>query len=193
MKIYRPLKSNHLFQSFGESKACIGGSKIVPKVHGACPKGFLSFYEFMGLDGHSGYDYGCRHGEPIYHSGDFEGIAKTELDSAGGIGVDIISKVPILDGNHAKLRYWHLKETKVNDGDTVVEGQLIGLGNSTGASSADHLHFGLKPCDESGSPVFKENGYKGSIDFSEYFTNKFVLEKDRGFFFHLVMNLIRSI
>ena len=39
--------------------------------------------------------------------------------------------------------YAHLSSYLVKDGDSVVEGQLIGYSGNTGCSTAPHLHFGV--------------------------------------------------
>lgn len=45
------------------------------------------------------------------------------------------------DGSHAN--YWHLQQNGVlvNEGDTVQQGQVIGLSGNTGYSAFPHLHF----------------------------------------------------
>ena len=152
MKIYRPVKSNHRTQMFGENK--------------------LPWYKEWGMRGHNGEDWRAYHGEPVYHSGDWDGIAYTETDKDGGIGVDVIS--PKLG---YKLRYWHLKSTNVYDGQEVKMGQLIGYADNTGTSTGDHLHWSLKKVDKNGKTLNRNNGYYGAVDFSQYFENEFVLDK----------------
>jgi len=108
MRVYRPLLTNCIVQKFG--------------LKGTIPK-MLPVYRRFGLKAHNGFDLVCWYREPIYHSGDFEGVAKTYVDMGGGIGVDII-------GKEFKLRYWHLKEFVVKDGQKVKMGDLIGYGDS---------------------------------------------------------------
>lgn len=156
MKLYRAIKSNYFVQGFGEN--------------------LLPIYKELGMLGHTGIDLGCWSGEPIYHSGDWDGIVMTEVDNAGGYGVNVISKEPMEDGRYYKLRYWHLKEFKVYDGQEVKCGDLLGLGDSTGLSTGDHLHFGLKPCDKDGNSLEPNNGYFGAIDPLPYYENVFVGE-----------------
>lgn len=160
MKIYRALKTNFITQGYG--------------VENTAPE-MLSLYKSLGMLGHNGIDFACWSGEPIYHCGDFTGIAKTEVDSKGGIGVDVISKEEI-EGGYFKLRYWHLKKVNVYDGQEIKEGDLIGWGDNTGLSTGDHLHLGLKSCHEDGEPLDKWNGYYGAVDPSPYYENVFVLD-----------------
>lgn len=142
--------------------------------------GYVKLYPTLGLKGHNGWDMSCWHGEPLYHSADWAGTMKTEVDRNGGIGVDVISKEPVFSYKgqqvHAKLRYWHLKSVVGWDGKDVREGDLIGYGDTTGVSSGDHLHWGLKPCFKDGSNVDGGNGFYGAIDPAPYFVNMFVLD-----------------
>ena len=178
LKIYRPIKTNFLTQGFGENRNCIKDGVIANKfIDGTCPAGFVPFYQSVGLKAHNGEDWLCYKGEPIYHCGEFEGTAKTEIDRSGGIGVDIISKDPFLDGgNRVKLRYWHLQKVNVFDGQIIKSGDLIGWGDSTGLSSGDHLHWSLKVVDWQGNTLNKDNGFYGAIDFRPYFENVFILD-----------------
>lgn len=125
----------------------------------------------MGLKGHNGYDMPAIRGEAIYHCANFDGWMKTERDLNGGIGVDVISNDPILNGNHVKVRYWHLKTPIGWDEKKIQMGDVIGLANSTGLSSGDHLHWAVKQCDEKGKTLNPNNGYYGAFDQTPYYDN----------------------
>jgi len=173
MTIYRPIKTNRLNQSFGDSKVCVTRlGKVISKYphtnEGVCPLGTKDLYESLGMKGHSGEDWALYRGEPVYHAGDFIGKAKTEVDKHGGIGVDV-------QNDKFKIRYWHLQKVAVYDGQTINPGQIIGYGDSTGLSSGDHLHWSLKEV-ENGRTKNKDNGYYGAIDFRPYFVNEFVVD-----------------
>ncbi len=161
IKIYRPCRTNSKTQGFGESKACIAvdyhrniiyPAQVVGKKNGVCPIGYASFYETLGLKGHNGEDWACWGGESLYFPIDtidkngytMKWFAKSEIDDAGGIGIDVYSidriyfeKCPEPSGNlyppenapnlikreweenngwlYCKFRFWHLKETWVKD------------------------------------------------------------------------------
>lgn len=171
--LYRPLLSNKVTQHFYDSRACIyPNGKVVGKRNNVCPTGSTSFYESIGMKGHGGMDFKAIHGEKVFFCGNYDGWMKIEKDYSGGIGVDIISNKPVklLDGRevYIKTRYWHLKTPVGHDGKQVKLGEIIGLADNTGASSGDHLHFGLKICDKNGSPLEKYNGYNGGIDPEPY-------------------------
>jgi len=191
LKLYRPVRSLGISQGFNESKACAktnkhGGLfypiKIIGTRTGLCPPGYANFYKLIGMKNHNGIDQKSWHGEPVYHCADFSGIMKTESDKEGGLGVDIISKEPVLDfqgsKRHVKIRYWHLKTPIGWDGREVKPGDLIGLADNTGASSSDHLHWAPKWCDKNGgNTIARNNGFYGAFDPSPYYFNHlFVLD-----------------
>ena len=155
LTIYRPLQSNLMTQKFGENK--------------------LNYAQF-GLVAHNGFDLIAWSGEPVYHSGDFEGVMFTEVDRMGGIGVDVFSNKPMLMGKRVKLRYWHLKTVIGWDGRRVKPGDLIGLADTTGFSTGNHLHFGLKMVDENNKSLNTDNGYFGGIDPMLYYKNVFIVK-----------------
>ena len=140
-------------------------------------------YQKFGLAGHNGIDCRALHGDPVYAS--HEGIANYEVDKSGGHGVDLVSTEEYKMGEHgvayARTRYWHLvdpkKEPKLaspiygKKNVKVKGGDLIGYADSTGFSTGDHLHFGLKPTDKKGNPLFFSNGFKGAVD-PQPFLNK---------------------
>lgn len=198
MKITRPVKTNYISQGWGESKACVSISgKIVSKRDSVCPTGFRSFYESIGLKYHNGIDFIAYYKERVYHCMDFDGWMRTEMDSAGGIGADIVSSKPILkctepncDQTHyVKARYWHnthitwwgaillvtygikkYLDIKVKMGDNIA------LAGTTGMSSGIHVHFAPKWCDADGNGLHTSNGTYGAFDPTPYFENIFVLD-----------------
>jgi murein DD-endopeptidase MepM/ murein hydrolase activator NlpD len=159
MKLYRPIKTLMIAQRWG--------------VNG-------KWYQDNGINikGHNGYDLMCYRGEPVYHSGDFKGWVKTEVDNRGGIGVRVISKEKQGDLGYVTLIYWHFQKVAVHDKQEVVPGQLIGYGDSTGFSTGDHVHFALKQCTKTGNSLNTNNGYHGAIDHTRWWDreNRFILD-----------------
>jgi len=185
MKILRPIKTNRLAQGWGESKACgkwvDGKIQVVSKVDGVCPAEFVDLYAgILGMNGHNGEDWAAWHGEPLYFPvEEGEWRIQTEVDSAGGIGINVISKEPVaLDAyyGYIKFKFWHLLKPLVADGETVKFGQLIGFCDNTGLSGGDHLHWSMKKCDENGTPSERNNGYYGAESFEEWYQNEFVID-----------------
>ena len=194
MKFYNPVKNTFVTQKFGENKACQNvDGKVIGSTNGICPLGFDPMYKKMGMDGHNGFDFITWSGQPIYHSFDFKGWIRTEVDTAGGMGIDIISTEPLLkcpicgQKHYLKARYWHNKRNEFEGErlatfkwvtkykDLIVGlGDKIALSDNTGLSSGDHLHFGLKWCDKEGNGIHSNNGYYGAIDINDMHENIFV-------------------
>lgn len=148
--------------------------------------------KYGGIKGHNGVDFGTNHGWPIYAAHD--GMAYYEYDGNQGEGVVIRTNKPFeYNGEQVyfKTIYWHLCNAvnepeftspiykKVgykpgqsgisNVGTPVETGDIIGYADNTGASTGDHLHWGLKPQaqnEENGAWYNweQQNGYLGAID-----------------------------
>lgn len=137
--------------------------------------GFYSDPKYGGIKAHNGIDFGTNHGWTIYASHD--GTATYEVDPAGGCGVVIVST----DGTF-KTIYWHLcpasdekfKSPVVGKTLKVETGDIIGYSDNTGASTGDHLHWGLKFCVD-GQTISYNNGYNGAVDPMPY-CNKYTPE-----------------
>lgn len=107
---------------------------------------YLDFYQKMGLPYHPGVDFRARGGCPLYAS-DGGVVIRSGNYSDGGIGIEI---------KHLGCTtfYYHLQETKVNIGDIVKAGDLIGLCDNTGKyTTGDHLHFELRVNGEKINPA----------------------------------------
>lgn len=108
------------------------------------PKVNHGFYEKRGSRIHGGVDLGCKVGTEIKSIADGEVTAAGSLDKKCGDGVSIQHS----DG--FKSSYCHLSDVKVKVGDTIQQGQIIGLsGGQPGArgagnSKGPHLHLTLK-------------------------------------------------
>lgn len=133
-------------------------------------------YAQFGLMGHNGLDLESVHGQPVYAAHD--GVCHPEIDANQGNGVVLRTLVPYdYQGlpTFFKTIYWHLikADAVVKEGQHVQAGQLIGYADSTGFSTGDHLHFGLKPqqWDENNWIWYntdQKNGYLGAIDPTPY-------------------------
>lgn len=161
-------------QRFGENKACIQDGRIFGTWDNVCPAPSISLYTYYGMKGHNGLDIPCMIGDSIYAAHDGT-IAKIEIDGNGGWGVRLLSDIiePYKDGFcRFETLYWHIMPNPpVKKGQKVRVGDLIAFGGNTGAAStASHLHWGLKPRDATTGKIALEaaNGYYGAIDPSPY-------------------------
>lgn len=96
---------------------------------------------YLYYDGHDGLDYSLYYepviaaaGGRVTHAGwDVDGCTTCEF------GQDVL----IDHGNGFTTRYGHLSRVYVAVGQTVRRGQVLGVSGNTGASTGEHLHFGL--------------------------------------------------
>jgi murein DD-endopeptidase MepM/ murein hydrolase activator NlpD len=168
-----------------------------------CTQGFggnADFYKVLGIKGHNGLDIVTYHGHPIYACHD--GLAEYSVDGKEGHGVVITTNEPFeYKGKEVYFKsiYWHMcnpvKEPKFKSpimGNTrqVKAGELIGYADSTGFSTGDHLHFGLKPITKKGANIEQNNGYYGAIDPMPYMTGKFYAQ-DKDLVISLLQKLVK--
>lgn len=176
LQLYYPVKPLFINQKFGEVAN-------------------LQYYLDNGIKviGHNGIDFMAKHGQPIYASHDGKGYY--EVDTGQGHGVVLMSNEKFdYNGNQAYMKtiYWHMvdsaKEPQYKSpvegyvlpgkGLDIKAGDLIGYTDSTGLSTGDHLHFGLKPVEQgeyegSWFNIENANGYYGAIDPAPYLNGLF--------------------
>lgn len=83
---------------------------------------------------HQGCDLPLKKGDPVFAA--FDGKVRIST-STRGYG----NLVVIRHANGLETAYGHLSERKVEVGDWVSAGDVVGLGGSTGRSTGPHLHF----------------------------------------------------
>lgn len=83
---------------------------------------------------HRGTDYAAKIGTPVYAAGDGKVVASTYNGLNGNY-------VFIQHGQKYQTKYLHLSNRKVKVGQTVKQGQVIGLVGSTGRVTGPHLHY----------------------------------------------------
>ena len=83
---------------------------------------------------HSGIDFGGGQGAEVISP------ARGKVVFAGPL--EIRGNATVIDhGWGIYTGYWHQSELRVAEGDTIEEGQIIGLVGNTGRSSGAHLHW----------------------------------------------------
>lgn len=84
---------------------------------------------------HTGFDFACKPGNPVYASGDGVVLSVTfELFNYG-------NSVVIDHGFGYKTRYAHLKTIFVAEGMKLKRGECIGESGNSGKSTGPHLHY----------------------------------------------------
>ena len=169
LKLYPPLKEVLAFHSYPEIvKAFYNFDRGINKenLFGANAD---YYFKNIGLKGgHNGLDISCRRSTDIVASHPGWVHDSQTTDKNAGFGVVIVSndEYEWLDGSkaYAKTIYWHAERNIVTIGEKVLTGQILAKADSTGFSTGDHLHFGLKKCDKLGNTLNWDNGHQGAID-----------------------------
>jgi len=191
-------------QPFGADIPCvIKGARPFQFVPCGTPNSHKLYTGELKMKGHNGDDWATYYKEPVYFNIDIPGVewqGATYMDSAGSVYAMVRSRQPVpfatipkhepgslkmIQKQYEKLggklylmfRYDHLYQGDIKDGAPVVFGQQIGLADSTGASSGNHVHETMKVSDEnSWFYIDGDNGMQGAIDIAPYRINTFVLD-----------------
>ncbi len=96
---------------------------------------------------HTGIDLGARQGREVAAPNSGVVVLAEKLDVGGNV-------IIIDHGFHIFSYYMHLSEFKVEVGDRVAKGDVIGLVGSTGYLTGPHLHYALSVDDYPIDPYF---------------------------------------
>lgn len=86
---------------------------------------------------HTGVDISMPEGTPLKAAD--QGVVERILNDDSGIGNGVV--IRLNDGK--EVIYGHMSEVKVDPGEIINTGDLIGLSGNTGFSTGPHLHFGM--------------------------------------------------
>ena len=93
----------------------------------------------FAYNGHDGWDYAAAPPDPAFAAATgtviFAGIADDNCDTRAVI---------VEHGADLRTLYWHLSQVNVDIGQTVAQGEQIGVVGNTGCSKGPHLHFGVQ-------------------------------------------------
>ena len=130
---------NHLQQTAGDMASHI---PAIPPINTdrstyrlSSPFGYRSDPFTGGSKRHTGMDFACKPGNPIYVTGD--GIVTKVTTERKGYGFH----VEVEHGFGYKTRYAHMSRIDVSLGQVLKRGDCIGLTGNTGRSSGPHLHY----------------------------------------------------
>lgn len=113
------------------------------------------------VQAHTGIDFGCDRGTPVYATGD--GVV--ELASSTGFNGGYGRQVLLNHDFGYKTRYAHLDKVLVVRGQHVTRGQIIALTGNTGRSTGPHLHYEVI---HRGTPVNPINYFNRDMTPEEY-------------------------
>jgi murein DD-endopeptidase MepM/ murein hydrolase activator NlpD len=94
----------------------------------------------QGLHGNNAVDIAATPGTAIVASGNGTVLAARVGGYNGGYGNMVI----ISHANGVQTLYAHMREVYVRQGETVIQGQVIGGIGNTGRSTGPHLHFEVR-------------------------------------------------
>lgn len=106
------------------------------------PFGAKPYFKVYNPDGtvfgwkHHGQDFPAKVGTPVYAP---QAGRVTLAGKNGTAGIE----VRILRTGNTQSRLLHLSQVKVKVGQTVKEGQLVGLSGNTGLTTGPHLHWSV--------------------------------------------------
>ncbi len=92
-------------------------------------------FKYVGY--HTGIDIANSLNTPIKSATDGKVVKAESMDKYYGNNIEI-------EKDGVIFKYAHLNQINVNEGETISQGQIIGLMGSTGASTGSHLHFEIK-------------------------------------------------
>lgn len=99
-----------------------------------------------------------------------DGTVVVDNDNYSGVPFLSYGNVVIIKENDTDFAwyYCHLDSNKVNVGQKILKGQVIGImggsGNTTRSAWGNHLHFGLAQLDENYKRINQNNGTYGFVD-----------------------------
>jgi len=94
----------------------------------------------QGIHGYNAVDIGTPVGSTVYAAASGSVIISRDSGWNGGYGEYIV----IAHSNGTQTLYAHLSGTIVVEGQSVVQGQVLGYSGSTGKSTGPHLHFEVR-------------------------------------------------
>ena len=137
----------------GEGSAQVSGNALKPAVKGNPYRGGSGLYypgyyirpiiggiRTQGLHGYNAVDIGTPVGTGLMAAAGGQVIISKSSGWNGGYGKYIV----IAHYNGTQTVYGHLSQVLVNEGETVIQGQYIGLTGNTGQSTGPHLHFEVR-------------------------------------------------
>lgn len=98
------------------------------------------YLQTQGIHGYNAVDLAAPTGTPIMAAADGTVIVARTGGWNGGYG----NYVVIQHGNGSQTLYAHMSKVAASDGETVVQGQVIGYVGETGDATGPHVHFEIR-------------------------------------------------
>lgn len=94
----------------------------------------------QGLHGRNGVDFGAPFGTPVIASASGQVIVARSAGWNGGYGVMTVINHP----NNTQTLYAHMSKLEIWQGQSIVQGQVIGYIGCSGRCTGPHLHFEVR-------------------------------------------------
>lgn len=111
-----------------------------PEIAGYFMRPLIGGRKSQGLHGYNGIDIATPIGTPIMASAQGTVTVARGYGYNGGYGQYVVVSHP----NGTQTVYGHLSSVIVSQGQSVVQGQVIGYSGNTGKSTGAHLHFEIR-------------------------------------------------
>jgi murein DD-endopeptidase MepM/ murein hydrolase activator NlpD len=154
-------KYEEVYGTLAEKKSILDHTPSILPTAGYRTRGFgMKTDPFTGYrQFHGGIDIANKTGTPIFATAD--GVVRS-VGNSGGLG----KLITIDHGYGYKTRYGHLSAIKVQRGQKIQRGDLIGLMGSTGYSTGPHLHYEVLKEGKQVNPLeYILNDFSNSPDF----------------------------
>lgn len=121
------------------------------------------------------YDFNMQIGSTVVaaRAGNVYEVVEDKSDDNGCLGGENHIFIEHSDGSVAKYLHLTLNGSSVNVGDTVTQGQIIGVSGNTGCSGGAHLHFEVT--------VSRDDEISIPVTFSNVGSNRRGLQKGRSY------------
>jgi murein DD-endopeptidase MepM/ murein hydrolase activator NlpD len=140
------------------------GTPLIMQGFGQNPADYAPF----GLAGHNGIDFSVPEGTVIYAPHDGVVTMKDHGDQDYGLHV-------IIEDTKRKSWLCHLSHTDLKSGQSIAQGDPIGLSGRSGNATGPHLHWTYQIM-KNGAVQNKDNGFQGAVDVTEF--TRLWLDKD---------------
>ena len=131
------LRSSAAVASAASGLAPVIGGRPLTSLSLTSPFGMRRHPTLGGERMHSGVDLAAPAGSPVYATA---GGVVSFANWSGGYGLLVI----VDHGGQLETRFGHLSQLMVSRGQSVVQGQVLGLVGSTGRSTGPHLHYEVR-------------------------------------------------
>ena len=140
------LQNNKVLYSFSKTAPDTAFVYSLPFARGTAHRVWQGYHSLFSHYGNFAIDFKMKQGTAVHAARDGVVVTVKEDQTRGGVGKKYVGQengivIRHSDGSYAHYLHLQYKGALVEVGDTVRQGQPIGLSGSTGFSAFPHLHF----------------------------------------------------